>query len=207
MRQLTQDSERAARRRAEIVDAATRVFAAKGYQSTAIADIAGELGIGHGTIYRYFEDKRDLFAAVIAEVVGKITGSLAGELPGAKTLAEYRAQVERIGDALYALFTEHAELAQLAFVEAPAADPEIAAQVDVAMDAFAQLTESYLVHGAQEGFLRSDIDTRVVAHAINAMILAGARVVLRADSSKRESEKNRWVKQIPEVFLNGIAQE
>lgn len=200
---MTQDRDRAARRRAEIVEAATRVFANKGYQSTTIADIAGELGIGHGTVYRYFEDKRDLFAAVIGDVVQKITGSLAGELPGATTLAEYRAQVERIGEALYALFTEHRELAQLAFVEAPAADADIAAQVDAAMQAFAQLTEAYLQHGASAGYLRADIDTRVVATAINAMILAGARTVLRAEDP--EAEKNRWVKQIPEVFLNGIA--
>ena len=53
-----------ARRRAQISGAARKVFAEKGYHSAQIADIARELEIGHGTVYRYFKDKRAVFIAV-----------------------------------------------------------------------------------------------------------------------------------------------
>ena len=48
-----------------ILDAATRQFAARGYQRTRIADIVNELGIGPLTLYRYFPTKRQLFLEVV----------------------------------------------------------------------------------------------------------------------------------------------
>ena len=51
-------------KRSRIIEAAAKVFAHKGYNSTLIADIAKEAGIGKGTIYEYFPSKVDLFFAV-----------------------------------------------------------------------------------------------------------------------------------------------
>lgn len=48
----------------QIVDAAARVFAEKGFFKTVMADIATEAGIGKGTVYEYFRSKDDLFFAV-----------------------------------------------------------------------------------------------------------------------------------------------
>jgi AcrR family transcriptional regulator len=47
-----------------ILAAARVVLAAKGYESTVLADIAREAGIVEGTIYRYFDNKRELLAKV-----------------------------------------------------------------------------------------------------------------------------------------------
>ena len=47
--------------RADILQAAFIEFSDRGYHQTAIADIAQRLGIGHGTFYRYFDNKRDIF--------------------------------------------------------------------------------------------------------------------------------------------------
>lgn len=46
-------------RKREISDTATRRFAESGYHQTAIAQIARALAIGHGTVYRHFENKRE----------------------------------------------------------------------------------------------------------------------------------------------------
>ena len=58
------ESERRSRKREDIVAAAARVFAAKGFTGTLIADIAREAGIGKGTIYEYFRSKEELFFGV-----------------------------------------------------------------------------------------------------------------------------------------------
>lgn len=47
-----------------ILTAARAVLAAKGYENTLLSDIAREAGIVEGTIYRHFENKRDLFVKV-----------------------------------------------------------------------------------------------------------------------------------------------
>src|SRR3954451_14117236 len=85
-------------RRDAIVEAAHAIFARKGYAASGIADLAGELGIGHGTVYRYFDNKRDVASAVLDRALERIGAVVTTEdATATATLAEYRAQVERIG--------------------------------------------------------------------------------------------------------------
>jgi len=51
----------AEQRRREILEAAVGVFAERGYAATGTADIAAAAGIGEPTIYRYFENKQELY--------------------------------------------------------------------------------------------------------------------------------------------------
>ena len=54
-------------KRAEILSAATDVFAKKAFHEVRADEIAAEAGVGKGTLYRYFPTKDDLFyAAVLA---------------------------------------------------------------------------------------------------------------------------------------------
>ncbi|MDM8537712.1 TetR/AcrR family transcriptional regulator [Desulfobacterales bacterium HSG17] len=41
------------------------MFARKGYKATSVSDIAAAAGIGKGTVYAYFKNKRELFIAAI----------------------------------------------------------------------------------------------------------------------------------------------
>src|SRR5947207_14664156 len=52
-------------RRNQILDAATKVFAEKGFHPTTIKDIASEAGIADGTIYNYFENKTALMLGIL----------------------------------------------------------------------------------------------------------------------------------------------
>jgi AcrR family transcriptional regulator len=51
-------------RRAEILAAAARLFAANGFHATSMADIISEAGLSAGAVYRYFRSKEDLITAV-----------------------------------------------------------------------------------------------------------------------------------------------
>ena len=55
----------AAARRKQILDAATQVFAEKGFHRATIKDIARVAGIGDGTIYTYFASKDEVLLAVL----------------------------------------------------------------------------------------------------------------------------------------------
>ena len=52
-------------RRNQILDAATKVFAEKGFHPTTIKDIARVAGIADGTIYNYFARKDEVLLAVL----------------------------------------------------------------------------------------------------------------------------------------------
>ncbi len=54
-------------RREQIIDAALRVFAQKGFVRATNRDVAHEAGITTGLIYYYFRSKEDLFRAILEE--------------------------------------------------------------------------------------------------------------------------------------------
>jgi AcrR family transcriptional regulator len=67
------DEQLSARRTEEILDAAATLFADRGYPNTDMQVVADELGVGKGTIYRYFPTKRDLFLAAVDRVMHRLT--------------------------------------------------------------------------------------------------------------------------------------
>ncbi|WP_278259202.1 TetR/AcrR family transcriptional regulator [Nocardioides convexus] len=111
---LSRLERRKAETRAEIIEAAFTCFAEQGYHATGIADIAARLGIGHGTFYRYFQNKRDIVEHVVDDLIGRIVEALgADNAPDAvSTLEDYRAQTERIGTALSRIFSDDPRMAQ-----------------------------------------------------------------------------------------------
>src|SRR3954447_19704252 len=54
-------------RRSDIVSAALRLFAAKGFAATRLDDVAEAAGIAKGTVYLYFETKEELFREVVRQ--------------------------------------------------------------------------------------------------------------------------------------------
>ena len=67
MPQLNQSFQEqvAALRKAQILDAATRVFAQRGFHRTTIRDVAKAAGVADGTIYNYFENKTGLLLGIL----------------------------------------------------------------------------------------------------------------------------------------------
>jgi AcrR family transcriptional regulator len=56
-------------RRKEIMDAAVRFFAEKGFNSTTLEEIAGSAEFGKGTLYNYFQGKEEIYSAIIDDIV------------------------------------------------------------------------------------------------------------------------------------------
>lgn len=63
-------------RKADIMQAAERVFALKGYHDAAMQDIAREAEYATGTVYLYFKDKESLYFSLLEEKMRNITIAL-----------------------------------------------------------------------------------------------------------------------------------
>src|SRR6188472_2610773 len=61
----------------EILRAASRVFAKKGFAAAKISDIAREAGLSHGLVYHYFENKDAIFGAILEEKLARMKGAMA----------------------------------------------------------------------------------------------------------------------------------
>ena len=188
--------------RREIIDAAFDCFAENGYHATAISDIAAKLGIGHGTFYRYFENKRDIVEHVVDDAVTRIVEALgADNAPDvAADLEEYRAQAERIGDALGEIVVADPRLPRM-ILEAPGIDPEMSAKILGFFELARTLNTAYMQHGVDVGYLRPDLDVEATAEAINGMIIAAA---LGAVASPDRERQKRLSVAIRRLMFEGI---
>src|SRR5438046_10715417 len=63
------------RTRSELVTAATRVLARKGFHETKVTDIAAAADVGVGTFYLHFRDKEAPFHAVVARTAARMTAN------------------------------------------------------------------------------------------------------------------------------------
>jgi TetR/AcrR family transcriptional regulator, fatty acid metabolism regulator protein len=57
-------------RRRQILHAAVRAFARKGYHACRVSDIATEAGVAYGLVYHYFGSKEALLEAIFKETWG-----------------------------------------------------------------------------------------------------------------------------------------
>ncbi|MGQ0587255.1 MAG: TetR/AcrR family transcriptional regulator [Gammaproteobacteria bacterium] len=96
--------------RAAILEAAQRVFLARGYEAVTIRDVIRETELASGTFYNYFRTKEDVLRALIEQHVQELTGELRAVRGAARSLDEfihgaYLAAFTRIGrdPALYTL--------------------------------------------------------------------------------------------------------
>jgi AcrR family transcriptional regulator len=69
-------AERAAERRAAIVEAALDEFIARGFAATRLDDVAKRAGVAKGTIYLHFKDKESMFEELIRTALVPLIGRL-----------------------------------------------------------------------------------------------------------------------------------
>ncbi len=59
-------------RRAEILEQAEKIFAAKGFHNTTVAEIAAASEFAVGTLYQFFESKEQLYTVMLTEKLNKM---------------------------------------------------------------------------------------------------------------------------------------
>jgi AcrR family transcriptional regulator len=114
------DPELEARRKGQILDCAAKVFAGFGFAGTQVQVIADRLGIGNGTVYRYFPTKEALFLAAVGRGLEELTAEMDAVLdaPDPDPVAQLRRAVR----AYLAFFHRRPEMAEL-FIQERAAFP------------------------------------------------------------------------------------
>lgn len=79
---MVEDPDLIAKRRGQIVAAATQLFAREGFYRTTIKDIAKLAGISSGLVYQYFREKEDILLLVLLEVVDAYAREIPKALEG-----------------------------------------------------------------------------------------------------------------------------
>jgi AcrR family transcriptional regulator len=191
------DEQLHAHREQQILEAAIRLFARWGYVETDMESVAQELGLGKGTIYRYFPSKRELFLAALNRGMAGLWAAINERVEPVVD------PVERMVQAIYAFlayFESHPELADL-FVQ------ELGHFKDQAKPAY------FAHHDANSGpwremFLRLLADGRVRDipaaddHIVMLDLLYGT--VLANRFTGRRSSYMTQARTIVDLFFHGL---
>lgn len=101
-------------RREEILDAAAKLFAKHGYTDTDTQLLADELGVGKGTLYRYFPSKQALFLAAVDRVMGELCRQVDASIVG---IPDPLDQIAAAVHSYLTFFVDHPEFVELLMQE------------------------------------------------------------------------------------------
>jgi AcrR family transcriptional regulator len=107
------EEQKGARRR-QILLAAKKVFAERGFQSTTMADVATAAGLSYGAVYWYFSSKEDLFHALMDLEDVALRARIAQALDE-RTDQEPRESLRRAISATFEFFEEDKAAVKLLF--------------------------------------------------------------------------------------------
>jgi TetR/AcrR family transcriptional regulator len=152
--------------RAEILAAAERHFAERGFEAARLEDIAADVGIRRAAIFYYFRDKDELYAAVLDEIF----------VAGMATLPSRGSVVERIEASLTGWIdyvARRPSVARLILREAASAQPGAASAFLAVARAPVEWFRALIDEGIASGELKPQTDPhRVIS-------LMGAATVFR----------------------------
>src|SRR2546421_684338 len=69
----------------QILDSAARLFDKRHYHEVRMEDVAAHAGVAKGTLYRYFQDKEDLYLALLLSALDRLYQEMRVALGAAKT--------------------------------------------------------------------------------------------------------------------------
>ena len=196
-------------RRSQILDVAKTVFAKLGYHTANIADICKAASIGRGTLYQYFQNKRDVLLAVVDQICARIQTTLASrepipkielsKVPTALIVAFSSARLKEVLDAIFA----DEEALRLVLREARGLDGGIDAVISRIDALLLGAIEGDLRAAQESGFIRA-VDPKLAA----LFILGGIEKVFLAHISSHERpDLEKLIEKIHELELFGLLTE
>lgn len=175
------------RTRELLLDAAARLFAARGYHRTTIEDVVAEAGVAKGTVYWYYRSKKALFLAIIERAGDVYRAELARRVG---RVASPMARLEGAIDATFEFARRRPDLCRLYFQEVLEGDADFVKRREAIYAGLVGDLRATL----HEAVRRSEIppqDLDVVSRAIAGAVEAAARWALDGGASRRAAGELR----------------
>jgi AcrR family transcriptional regulator len=199
-RSLTQTNSGEEDTRSRILQAALRLFAAKGYEGTTTKDLAGKANVAEGTLFRYFPNKKAILIEVATRGWVDILTDLLTEL---SEMGSYKA-VAQVMRRRVLRMRENSDLLRVCFIEAqfhPELKDRIQSEVIAKMT---DVAEAFFQTAIDRGIYRP-MNPKIVAQVFLGMFaIAGFSSETILDSNASPFALQEMAEGIAEIFLNGV---
>jgi AcrR family transcriptional regulator len=144
--------------RQDVIEAAGRLFADKGYHGTSMRDLGRELGLLGSSLYAHVESKQDLLVEVVEEGARLFHASAAAALAAGGSSSD---QLRRLIAGHVGVVLDNPDVARTYLNEARMLDAEHRSRVIAARDGYEQAFRQVILDGVSDGSFRSDADPKL----------------------------------------------
>ena len=184
-----------------ILDAATKVFAQRGFFQSKVSEIAKEAGVADGTIYLYFKNKDDLLISIFEVKMQEVISRFRDAMVDAD---DARSRLRLLIKMHLAEFQAHPDLAAVFQVELRPSSRFMREYKKGELKQYLDIIGEIVEQGQREGSFRSDIPMGLTKRLIfgtldevvSTWLLAGKRYDLEALADP-----------MVDLFMRGIRQE
>lgn len=191
--------EGASATRSTIVRAAEQIFGERGYSKTALEDVAVAAGVSRPLVYRYFGEKRELFAVVVQRVLQEWHDRLAAEV--AKNTPGTAHTLRLVLTACLDFAHSRTVLRGLLVRDARLVRSEIGNVLDEGRSLLPKLIQRVLERGVERGDVRSDLAVEDMADVVSEVFVSYTLPVL---SGVDDGVDQRRVEAVVETLLHGV---
>jgi TetR/AcrR family transcriptional regulator, fatty acid metabolism regulator protein len=193
-------AERTIDRRRELLDAAVRVFARKGFHASRVGDIAEEAGVAHGLLYHYFRSKEEVLETIFRDA----WGVLATETDRIESSGvSLREQLRRFARIYLGSWLMTPELIAV-LVREIARSPSVGSRADDVGGIFRSLQR--MIASAQErGEVRADCNPRLAAWVVYGALEEILTGWVLGQLPAEEEDVERAVVTVLDVAYAGLA--
>jgi AcrR family transcriptional regulator len=188
-------------RHAEILAAARRVFAARGYEGASVEEIARTAGVAKGTVYLYYRSKDEIYQAALREGLLALCAELRLRVQAARGVQD---TIRAFVDTKLAHFEEHRDFLRIYVAAFGNLTPQPAAQRECRALYLEQLS---LLEAGMRAALRHDRVRHVPAEAAALAVFDLTKGVVQRrllGRSREATEKD--VAFLLELLRKGLAQ-
>ncbi|HDZ24089.1 MAG TPA: TetR/AcrR family transcriptional regulator [Desulfobacteraceae bacterium] len=183
-----------------IIEAATRVFARKGFFQAKVSDIAREAGVADGTIYLYFDNKDDILISLFEEqmkaVLDNMIRKLSRETDPVKKLQQFALTH-------LSLIEENKNVAEIIQVELRQSSRFMKEYKNERFAQYLDLIGDIIREGQEKGVFGPDIIPGIAKRAFFGALDEMSRFWVL--SSRKEYDIRTAAQQISSYFLRGIS--
>ena len=183
----------------QIIEAAVRVFARKGYYNSRVSDIAREAGIAAGTIYLYFRTKDDILVTLFRDKMAQFVASLRKAIADEPDAV---AKLRRLIHLHFEMLEQDPELAEVVQVEQRQGQKFFRGASAQEISAYFALIAAVIDEGVAQGQFRPNVPVKVATKALfGAMDQMATSWVL----GKRGYRLTDIAPAVADLFLQGVA--
>jgi AcrR family transcriptional regulator len=146
-------------KRRQIMEAAVRAFARKGYHSCRVGEIAEEAGVAYGLVYHYFGSKEEVLEEIFRDTWTQMLARIREVAGSGEPAVE---QVRKVTALLLRTWRRDPDLVRVLVHEVTRSPEQLKRQIDEIGHAY-QALEEIIVNGQKSGEFRDDLDSKVAA--------------------------------------------